>query len=351
MGLKAQDLLKNEGILTAGPEDSLSSALAKMHSSHDAVFVKDKNKFLGVISLYHTLYRSAQPGSAKVKNCLFSPPKLKPEMPVDQIARLMIESKIYFLPVMTESGQWLGVVSYRRLLRLNRNLDLRAKPRPLISVKDNLSVSQARATMKNRGVSRLVVVNNTGRLAGIVTRYDLNAVLGQPSGGKNRPLNQPVKNFVKKNVVTADRRTPANQLIGLMLDKRIGSVVLVNNQFQPVGLVSVRDCLREISRPPQPAGAIIIQLPPNFRFEIKLKEIVDRWRRQLKYLPLLNFQLRLNHHSNAANLPSGYKVSVQAKPAHQKTVVAKGSGRNWKLALNKGLNRLKKQLGKREVNG
>ncbi len=343
----AADSLKTDGVLTAAPDDSLASALAQMHSSHDAVFVFDQEKLLGVVSAYHVLYRASRPGSTKVKNCLFSPPKLKPETPIDQIARLMLESKIYFLPVVNDAGNFLGVVSYRRLLRLNKNLDLRAKPKPLVTIKERVSVAQARSLMKLSGVSRLVVVGDSGRLSGILTRYDLNGALGRPSGEKNQLIAREIKQFIRKNVVTASRRTPANQLVSLMLDKRIGSVVLIDNQYRPAGLVSVHDCLETLSKPAGQETRVTLQFPKNFRFGQNVIDLVNRWRSGIKHWPLLKFDLKLNAHSNAASLPSGYKVMVQAKPSHQKEVVAHGSGRNWKLALQKGLARLTKQLARR----
>lgn len=341
MTLTAKDLAKTEGVLTANPDDSLASALAKMHSSHDAVFVSQGERLLGIVSAYQTLFRGHKPAGTKVKNCLFLAPKLKPETRVEQIARLMLEAKLYFLPVVTNTGKWLGIVSYRRLLRLNQNLDLKAKSRPLITASDSLTVGQARGEMKKSGVSRLVVVNPNGRLIGILTRYDLNRAL------KNPLMSRPVKPFIQRNVVTAGRHTPANQLITLMLDKRIGSVVLTDNQYRPVGLVSVRDCLEALAKPAGQETRVTFQFPQNFRFGQTVVELVNRWRSGLKHLPLLRFDIKLNAHSNAANLPSGYKVSLQAQPAHQKPVVARGSGRDWKLAVRKGLERLKRQLGRR----
>ncbi|MDZ4228700.1 MAG: hypothetical protein U1C50_00425, partial [Patescibacteria group bacterium] len=65
----------------------------------------------------------------------------------------------------------------------------------------------------------------------------------------------------------------------------------------------------------------------------------ERW-------PLLKFDLKLNTHKSAANKVSGYKVLLQAKRTNQKQVTAKGSGRDWKVALQKGLARLTRQLKK-----
>lgn len=236
----AADVLKTEDVLTAKPDDSLASALSKMHSSHDAVFVFNKNKLLGVVSHYHVLYRSYFPAATKVKNCLFSPPKLKPETRADKIARLMLEAKVYFLPVVTENGKWLGVVSYRRLLQ--HLTGFKVKPKPLVKIKNNITISQARNLMKSSGVSRLIVVTGNDRLSGILTRYDLSKTLGLPPS-------TPVKNYIKHDVATFKPTDNIDSATKLMLDKRIGSLVMINQSYQPIGLLSVRDCLEALAKP------------------------------------------------------------------------------------------------------
>lgn len=240
MTLTARDLAKTEGVLTARPEDSLASALGKIHSSHDAVFVTEKGQLLGVISPYHVLYRGHYPAATKVKNCLFLAPKLKPETKIDQIARLMLEAKVYFLPVVTPAGKWLGVVSYRRLLRQLTGFKLR--PKPLVKIQDSLTVSQARNLMKTSGVSRLIVTSGNDRLAGILTRYDLSKSL-------NLPPSAPVKAYIKHDVATFRQTDNPVNIINQMVDRRIGSLVMVNQNNQPIGLLSVRDCLAALAQP------------------------------------------------------------------------------------------------------
>lgn len=239
----AAALTKTEGLLTAGPEDSLAGAMAKIHSSHDAVFVTDNNKLLGVISAYFVLYRRHFPGTAKVKNCLFLAPKLKPETKIDEIARLMLESKVYFLPVVTDGGKWLGAVSYRRLLRQLTRLTV--KPKQLVTCRETITLGQARNLMKKTGYSRLVVVTDSGRLNGILSRSDLNRSLSQPPSAPARPL-------IKRSVFTFRPQDNPATIVRQMLDKNIGSAVMVNAALQPIGILSIRDCLAGLAKLPPP---------------------------------------------------------------------------------------------------
>jgi CBS domain-containing protein len=255
MVLTALELYKTDGVLTAGPESSLAQALAKMHSSHDAVFVTAKNKLLGVISPYHVLYRGHYPQSTKLKNCLFLAPKLKPDAKPEKIAKLMIDAKIYFLPVVTPTGKWLGVISYRRILRrlkdnfASETIKNWLKPKPLVKIKNDATIGQARNLMKQSRVSRLVVVDNHDHLTGIITRYDLGASNDQPPATS-------IKTYIKRDVATIRPQDDINKAITTMLDKRIGSLVIVNGQYQPIGLLSVRDCLEAIARPKPKANGL-----------------------------------------------------------------------------------------------
>lgn len=240
MVLTAKDLVKTEDILLAGPEDSLTSALGKMSSSHDAVFVAQKKQLLGIISPYHVLNRGHKPAGTKVKNCLFLAPKLKPETKIDQIARLMLEAKVYFLPVVTNINKWLGIVSYRQLLRQLKGLKI--NPKAVTTCRENISFDQARNLIKKSGHARLIVVSPSGRLAGILTRSDLSRVINPLPG-------TPAKPYIKRSVFTFRPQDNPDAVVAQILNKKIGSAVMVNNNFQPVGILSIRDCLETIARP------------------------------------------------------------------------------------------------------
>src|SRR4030043_1215096 len=110
--IKALDLLQTEDIIPCEPTSNLSQALAKLTSSHDAVFVVGKKQnLLGVISPYYVLIQGNYPPTTKVENCLYSPPKLKESTALPDIVRNMIESKVYYLPVYSQNGSWSGIVT------------------------------------------------------------------------------------------------------------------------------------------------------------------------------------------------------------------------------------------------
>jgi CBS domain-containing protein len=120
-----------------------------------------------------------------------------PQTPVTVIVRLLEENRISAVPVMDVQGLPVGVVSESNLIlkeghdsepeaglfRLRRKRwdlgkadalvasDLMSSP--AITVDIATSLADAARTMQSRNVRRLVVVDDRGRIAGIVTRSDL----------------------------------------------------------------------------------------------------------------------------------------------------------------------------------
>ena len=126
---------------------------------------------------------------------------VRPDTPLKDVARLLIDSGISGVPVVDEQGAVLGVVSeadflvkeqgpqalrHRRLARLLGESEAtqrqigklaartagEAMTTPAITIEPSRPIQDAAAVMTERRVNRLPVIEN-GRLIGIVTRADL----------------------------------------------------------------------------------------------------------------------------------------------------------------------------------
>jgi CBS-domain-containing membrane protein len=123
--------------------------------------------------------------------------------PFKEIARVMAERQVSALPVLDEEDRLVGVVSEADLLpkeeHPSRPRTLVATPRarhlaekaagdsayqlmtrPAITAPPDMLVAEAARTMDRLGVKRLVVVDQRGNLAGIVSRRDLLKVFLRP---------------------------------------------------------------------------------------------------------------------------------------------------------------------------
>lgn len=256
-------IVKKSNIIKVDPDLTLSNALSRLSTSHDAAFVfGEKNKFMGVINPYYCLIRSSHPGNAKVEHCLHHPPKVYIDYSVPKVASLLIESKIHYLPVFDRKENFLGIISARRILSSLKDFPVFKKTikdalsfrrKPLTVVYEDETVAQALTIFKSTKLSKLVVINRDMKLKGILSYYDLISFLTQPKnhegkmervGNKIHLFNQHVKNYMKSYVLSLKNNNLMSDAFNMIITKKIGSVVIVDEERHPTGIVTTRDLLR-----------------------------------------------------------------------------------------------------------
>ena len=265
--IQLKDIIKTGRIIKISPEETISHAFSQMRTSHDAAFVFDgKDNFLGLINPYYALIKSSYPGNAKVKHCLYHPPKLKINSSINKVAQLFIESKIHYLPVFDDQDRFLGIISARRLLSnyLDSSLFalpiseiLKNKKKPVITIYEDDTVNSAITTFKKTKVSKLIILNKDLKLKGILSYYDLISYLISPRDSAHRGEREgnhtgfyhlKVKNFAKTYTLTLTLNDSAAKALNLILTKKIGSIVIIDNERHPIGIITSKDFLRILSR-------------------------------------------------------------------------------------------------------
>ncbi len=256
-----QEIIKTDNIIRIGPDDTLSHALGKLASSHDAAFVVDKDDvLLGVINPYYALIHSSYPGNAKVSHCMTMPPKLTTRNNIVDAIRLMSESKIHYLPVIDDMKKFIGIVSARRILSSMADSPafkvsietFQLAKKPFVNIDEGESVSKAIHMFKDKKISKLVVTNGDNKLKGVLAYYDLISYLAvpkeRPSSGNRKGEKAPflsykVKNFMKSLILTLTPMSKVSEAVKMILDKKIGSVVIVDPQGHPIGIITTKDIL------------------------------------------------------------------------------------------------------------
>jgi CBS domain-containing protein len=124
--------------------------------------------------------------------------------------------------------------------------------RDVVTVTPSTSIWVALATMRSREIRHLVVVQESGELAGILSNRDYRAVLNRAdAGGIIHGVREITVGSIMTRVptiVTARADTPLTEIGELMVSKKIGSVPVVDNQQHPIGIVTWEDVLRELLR-------------------------------------------------------------------------------------------------------
>lgn len=267
--MRVINVLKTTNIIQVGSDQTLAHGLSQLKTSHDAAFVFEEDsqdKFLGVINPYYSVIKNSYPGNAKIEHSLFHPPHLKTNFPISKVAQLMIESKIHYLPVFDNDDHFTGIVSARNLLshlKDSATFDvkiedyLKGQNKPLLTAYEDDLVSSAIALFKSSKLSKLIVINRDMKLKGILTYYDLVQFLmtprnkqhmGDREGQRVSFTAHRVKNFAKTYVLTLSPKNTFKDALKLILDKGIGSVVVVDEEKHPVGIITTREFLRLIAK-------------------------------------------------------------------------------------------------------
>jgi CBS domain-containing protein len=141
-----------------------------------------------------------------------------PEAPLKDVAAILAEHRISGLPVISEQRAVIGVVSEADILVKERGPEARhggligwllaggvpddeklaarksgeAMTSPAITIGPERNVSAAARLMTENGIKRLPVVDNDGKLAGIITRSDLVRAFARPDGEIEREIREDV---------------------------------------------------------------------------------------------------------------------------------------------------------------
>lgn len=261
--MRLLNILKENDIIKVSPEDHLSKVLSKLSTSHDAAFVfNDENKYIGIISPYFTTIKTSLPGNTKVEHCLTHTAKVYLNYPLAKVCELFIQSKIHYLPVFDKSEKFLGIISARRILSYFKDKSIfkvkveeiiRKRWQGLITVYEDNTISQAIHLFRTKKISKLIVINQTKKLKGVLSYYDLIKLMispkysnhrGERSDDKISFYNYRVKNFAKSYVLTLSKDKLLIEAINLIINKKIGSVIIIDKERRPLGIVTTRDILR-----------------------------------------------------------------------------------------------------------
>lgn len=260
--MRLLNILKDNNIIKSSPTDLLANVLSKLSTSHDAAFIFFDGKFLGVINPYYSVIKASHPGNTKVVHCLSHPPKIYLNFPLVKVCDAFIQSKIHYLPVFDEKEKFLGIISARRVLKYLYNLPIfkikiekfiKEKNKPIMAVYEDDSIAKAVSLFKSTKLSKLIVINRDMKIRGILSYYDLIAYVmipkespgrGERTGKKVHYLNHQIKNLVKTSVLTLKKENYLSDAIKLILDKKIGSVIIIDEEKHPISVITTKDILK-----------------------------------------------------------------------------------------------------------
>ena len=113
---------------------------------------------------------------------------------------------------------------------------------PVITATTDTGAGLALQLMREKIIRRLPIVDNEGRLVGIVNDRSLLRLLAEPRRHRSDPL-PTVGRVMSAPVFTVTPDLPLEEAASLMADKRVGALLVVEDE-KPIGILTDRDLYR-----------------------------------------------------------------------------------------------------------
>ncbi len=348
-----------ESALKSKGNSTLGSVLSLVGSSHEAVFIFDEdNKFLGLVSPYKTLYSSNYPYTTKVSSIAFKPPFITPDTPLYEVAEHMLAAKIYVLPVFSNDGDLQGTIHARDIFNeivdnptLLRFVSSEVRSSTPITAPITASVKDVFNDLKKSGVSRMILVDDEGVLAGIVSRSDLMDVLIKPTpkmrfpgegsqagyyslaGEKKFRKDEPVRKYYTSLVGSLPDTTPKEKIIAHLINSSHNTIVLVDKYRKPTGFYSTRDILQAVTAlQPQEDIPFIIKKPESVsskEFEKSIEYLEKFGRKLQERMEVEKIEIATKGPKNAVEEITVFNTTMIVTPVAGEPLIAKAKKRKF----------------------
>ncbi|CAB50348.1 CBS domain-containing protein [Pyrococcus abyssi] len=243
----------------------------------DLILVFDDNVYKGVLTqdLIIRSHLKWDPTKAKVRDVYKPAPVVKPTDDLSHAAKLLLETDLRSLPVGENKAEILGVISDMALLErvvaeeFGKRKVEEFMTKDVITLGPDDTVAKALATMRDHGISRIPVVDEEGKLEGLVTLHDLiirfikprfKAQYGELAGEKIPPFSMKLREAMIKGVITIMPEATIREAVSTMKDNNIDGLVVVDENNKVVGILTVKDLLLPISRMVEKEARFYLQL-------------------------------------------------------------------------------------------
>ena len=171
-----------------------------------------------------------------------------PETPVKEAISCMARARISCL-IVAEKKRPLGIFTERDLVRLvNQQVSFGNRPirelmtGPVVTISGDLNIYEAYSLMLANRIRHHVVVNQSGRVLGLLTQSDLINHLGHEYFVELRKIEQ----IMTTGVMTVASNAPIREAFGIMAGPGISCVVVADHRI-PLGIVTERDAVRLVA--------------------------------------------------------------------------------------------------------
>jgi CBS domain-containing protein len=261
-----QDMMNTRRALSVGPEDDVMFAARLMSwAGVSHLPVCEGRRVIGVFTERDYLRYRAEAGRAgddvPVSRFMTSPVlTVRRDDPVDAASALMLSRHVGCLPVVDDNNQLVGVLAAGDIL----TADLRASvprsdatvsigevmTRDPVTARPYQPVLEAVALMTERGFKHVPIVDDDGRLVGIVSDRDVRTAIGDPAEALGRELTEieemPISTVMTTPAESVSTDAPLVEVAHRLAHESIGALPVVDRGARVVGIVSYVDVVRKL---------------------------------------------------------------------------------------------------------
>lgn len=356
-------------IPSAKPSDTLNSALSQVKSSHDPVFIMNKGRLEGIVSASYALFKKRFPLNTKAITASKKPPRIDQSTSLHKVAEQMLSMDVYTLPIYGENETLKGIINAKDIIaHLKNELDIFKN----IAMEDaiirnaNDKIRDIYTMLKKDTSSRVVIVDNKGKIEGLVTRRDIQeAFMNPPVKDKsirtknNRTFlieDKDLKKFdftlgeyMKKNVVTIAEKANISDILDKILKGKYNSVILVDRMLKPRKIATIKSLLKAVSLF-QPEEKVVFTLTDHHKVLLqdekrKVTEIALSFASKLgRSQPIDLIKSEVNAYFNKKNKITGFEFHAHVDFKDGKKLTAKVEDKVLWNAVKKAFDKVKNQL-------
>jgi CBS domain-containing protein len=170
--------------------------------------------------------------------------------PVEYALHILIDNNIRRLVITDDAGKFIGVVTqeiivsqleaehYRVKLKMYQILSSSA--RKIITLSPESLLVEVVLVMHEQNIGSVLLAEKES-IVGIITERDILGIVS-----RHVPMSTPAEKVMNRPVIAVDGNDSVQSIVRMMEEKQIRRVLVQNEQSRPVGIVSMRDIIRNI---------------------------------------------------------------------------------------------------------
>jgi CBS domain-containing protein len=323
------------------------------------VIVTRDGDYVGVIS-QKQLIQSHVEDNTKASALTRNAPKIDRHEDVREVARMLVEGGVKIAPVFEGDSLW-GVVTEDAILEaVLENLDAitveQIFTEDVVTIHEKDHVGQVINRLREHGISRLPVVNDSGKLAGVITTYDIidfavrdeeRQGRGDRRGDIDRMLDLPVYDLMSSPVVTTTPDETVRAAVERMLEDDLAGLVVSPSASgaEIAGILTKTDVLRALTYTEEEHMDVQITnvdlLDTISRQSIvdSLTKVVDKYQR----MNVLHAHVRLHEHKEKLRGTPLIQCQIRLRTSHGQ-VAGSGEGYGADHAFHVALDKLERNV-------